>query len=324
MVDFILHIGLHKTATTTLQRALFYHHSQVYYLGRHRDYSGHRESRNMALYKRFIQPVLMEPESILSTDTINQALIELIDKELNQQKVIIGSWEHLASMNPDMFRQMLRNLMMVLDGNVKLMLTIRHPLSWIPSKYLHELKQIFLKRARHRSRNTFIELEDWLGIHHEHERLSRKFFFVDNIKQAVDIIGEDGIGVFVYEELLQKPHQFYGKICTYSNISYSECMRLVSRKCLNTRLTQSMLSVIQKTQASPINRLLWKFRSSASCRKQLARAATVDTDPAIISLTDIHKQAIITASRPAFDYLNQTFRLGLEQYDYPLSNSALK
>ena len=34
MTGIVIHIGFSKTGTTTLQRAVFPHHSQLYYLGK--------------------------------------------------------------------------------------------------------------------------------------------------------------------------------------------------------------------------------------------------------------------------------------------------
>lgn len=57
MTDMYLHMGLPKTATTTLQRCLFKHHSQIYYLGRDADVNPERGCISNDVHE-FLSPLL--------------------------------------------------------------------------------------------------------------------------------------------------------------------------------------------------------------------------------------------------------------------------
>ncbi|MFM8173338.1 MAG: hypothetical protein ACKN81_07315, partial [Pirellulaceae bacterium] len=47
----VLHIGLPKTGTTTLQTLLFEHHSGIGYLGKNRGFPGEKNCRSQQIYE---------------------------------------------------------------------------------------------------------------------------------------------------------------------------------------------------------------------------------------------------------------------------------
>ena len=86
---FLLHIGLPKTGTTTLQQSLFTSHPEIYYFGK---YSGNKIPRvcqSQEIYK-FLNPLIWDLSRSLDIEKHKIILREKILQGIDLGKLIIG------------------------------------------------------------------------------------------------------------------------------------------------------------------------------------------------------------------------------------------
>lgn len=319
MTCFVLHIGLPKTATSTLQNTLFARHSQIYHLGKARGYTAPMRTCNTAAYK-VLTHLLWKLESPFDIRNCQSILEHHILPELTNNQIITASWEGLGTINPDKFSLILERINRIFPEKFRIMIGIRNPCIWITSLYLQSLKGNFKKRNRSFSHTPYIKFDKWLGNGHTH-RLRRIEHCAKNIYTASSMLGKDSIGVFPYEELASEPGKYYRNICDFLGIQYDECMEIVSDKIYNPRITKGMLDLMQKTRKSPWLKSRWYMRSENSRRAALSDAGLLDNRPVKITLRPEQKKQINDFTQQYFDYFNSEFNLNLEQYDYPLSTN---
>lgn len=127
MSDIYVHIGLPKTATTTLQSHLYpkLPNDKVDYLGVHQP----RGEKKEALFEQFIQAV--------NRGGIKDIKIKISEK-LKDKKVLVISEELITVSEPHInWREKLKNLSKILTGfDYKIIVSVREPVSAMYSFYI--------------------------------------------------------------------------------------------------------------------------------------------------------------------------------------------
>jgi len=203
-----LHIGLSKTATTTLQRSLFRRHQQIHYLGQYVPSSVPMLCENHDIYQ-ILRPLLWDTDKPLNVPKLRQDLHCNLLRIGDPTKCLVASWEGLASRRLETNVAMIQRVQSVFGG-CKILLTLRNPLTRLPSEYIENLKGHFIKgNYRWMGRHPYISIEQWLERADAHGHFQNMISYGHTLRTAVSLLGRENVGVFLFEELHESPKSFF-------------------------------------------------------------------------------------------------------------------
>ena len=88
----------------------------------------------------------------------------------------------------------------------------------------------------------YIDIDEWLKRKiAKRKSLDNLFTYSRNIQTAVNLLGKENVGIFVFGELADNPDQYYSAICNFIGIDVTQGLELVRQKHLNQRITQAQL-----------------------------------------------------------------------------------
>jgi hypothetical protein len=322
MTDFVLHLGLRKTATTTLQRALFAHHSQIFYLGRYHRFPGTKECRSQELY-RVLEPAIWKVRKAFDLDAARRAIETGVLSEMADRQVPLGSWESLGSaMTPQTLSESLRRLE-GLFGGCRVMIMLRNPLTWVPSLYLQQLKKRFVKAEEQvpKGGRHLESVEQWFQRKSRDTGPAKLLAYADNIRAAAEVLGKPNVGVFLFEDLVVDSNGYYNKICDFLGIDVEECRSLTANQRQNQGMTVAQLAELQRIDAAWWSRVSWRFKSRVDRRRQLENGCGTQGVESAAARVDLPKaliRRIEEETRIPHRWLMAEFGLDLAQHGYPL------
>ena len=314
----VLHVGLLKTGSTTLQSTLFSKHSQLYFLGQCPGGSPANKSCRSEIVYQILRPLLWNPRKPFDAIEIRQMCQDKILSVLPDDRCLLGSWETLGNSSVDVHIERLDRIKKVF-GTCRIIFTLRNPLKQVPSWYLQHLEEAFLKQ-----KNKWMELSSFFNIDKWFENsCSRKGMkgnllnYTQNIQASIELLGKENVGVFLFEDLIRNPESYYRSLSSFIDIDGDETFTLCQQKHLNKRITQGQLDLIRRLYSSFLARALLPYLS-ARFRKTLLKKAARGTVPARIDLTPELHQIIVRDTRRGHRWLVDNFDLPLQEYDYPL------
>jgi hypothetical protein len=313
----LLHIGLPKTGTTTVQRSLFAHHSEIYYFGKDNESKFSKGCRSPEIYE-FLKPLLWDRSRPLDADKARRILQERILPKIEGDKFMIASWEALGNTGLNIHTERMNRLLSVF-GSLRIMMTIRNPLSWIPSLYLQNLSGNFIIRNRPwMGKLPYIDISEWFEkLTLSESSLNIISSYSRNIQAAVNLLGKENVGVFAFEELVENPDQYYSHFCEFIGIDVAQGLALTEEKHLHHRMTQNQIEFLKQMNSSKWNRFMLNLRKSPY-RAQILDAKSSDGIPAKVPLPPELKQTILEATRAGNRWIAENYHLPLEKYNYPL------
>ncbi len=107
----------------------------------------------------------------------------------------------------------------------------------------------------------YIDIDEWLK-----RKISKKltleetFPYSRNIQAAVNLLGKENVGVFVFEELVNDPERYYSAICDFIGIDVAQGLELTRQRHLNKRITQGQVEYLQRLSNSTFYKLILKFK----------------------------------------------------------------
>jgi hypothetical protein len=309
-----LHVGLPKTATTTLRNTLFTEHSEIYYLGDSANQHP-RGCRSEPIYQA-LQPLFWRyglPLRVSHTRAkLRESLGDVADRTL------VASWETLGQNRAELFQRMVVNTQAAFGG-LRLIFTLRNPLTRLPSAYLQALEGCALK-GQHHSMPTdvlYLPFDDWL-YRTRPDGHDYRFVFGDNLRFAVQHLGVDNVGVFLLENLQDDPKDFYQRIATFLGIDVDEA-RNQQQKHLNLAITTEQVAWLQRINAAAAERDHWLILSPEERdRRFTAIRQEGSGEKYRVPLSDEQKAYISKRSQPLNRWVAETFKLDLQRYGYPL------
>lgn len=315
-VPFVFHIGLPKTGTATLQKALFTKHPEVFYLGKDVKSSHPKGCATKEIFEN-LSPLVWKTSDRTNIEEKKDFFQEILSAKTGSFKVMLGSWEGLG--NVPIEKHLLRmKLISSVFENCRIMLTLRNPLTQVPSEYLQDIGGNFVKRNRHwMGMKPYIDVDQWFEKRvARHDGLENVLTYSRNIETALELFGRENVGVFVFEELIANSEQYYSDICQFIGIDSDLGVTLASDKHNNKRTTKGQLDFLMKLNHQPLARLVATCKGR-KYRKQLFETNSDDV-PAKATLSPHWKKEISETTKSGNRWLAETFNLDLAKHGYPL------
>ena len=314
-----LHIGLSKTATTTLQKSLFRRHPQIRYLGQYVPSNVSMCCESEEVY-RILRPILWETDEAIAYEHARTTLMPILQQAIERQQRLVASWEGLVSRSTEKNSEMLRRATR-LFGGCKILLTLRNPLTRLPSEYLENLKGHFIKKNNSwMGRAPYITFDEWLSRAEVSGHFQSMISYCETIQQAVQILGREQVGVFLFEELQVNPISFYSKLCRFLEIDIDQGIELTANRHLHPRRTEGEIRYLQSLNSHIISRMVISLAGNSMRRKLLERK--MDGMPATSpEFPGTWREKIIQLTGPGHVWLSKMFQLPLKDFGYPLGES---
>lgn len=314
-----VHVGLPKTATTTVQQFLFPRHPGIYYLGRWID--------SRRLFSREIQRMILAirggKATISEVARFRQQFTELRQSPPVRNKVVVLSDESLVTGSPDRRRRRAEALRNVF-GPSRVMITLRRPEALIESLYFQKLanEQVDGRRPIGR-RLAHFTIEEWLEANWARsERGSLAVLdYARTIELFAAVFGKDAVGVFLIEQLAQDADAYYRAICRFVGVDEQQGLALVRDQRANSRLPQQTIDRLRQISESKFRSVLFRY----SPRRLRRRMAGVDSDHvssrqmrAYQPIPESWRQRVIELTRDGNRRLAKEFGVPLHQFGYPM------
>lgn len=320
----VVHIGMPKTATKTLQWRLFAEHSEIYYLGRydgpafkaeHRKYVACRDQTVLGIMNEIAYENFLSPDIPRCTTELEGYL-----QEHNPDgKLVVWSWESYCT---DIAKNRLarcKNLK-ALFGEARIVVGIRNPLKLLESAYFQQLKRDNIGAHYRKGKAPFYtSIEKWIKKNHLND-IHDHLQYAETIRMYTEHFGRDKICVLPFELLLADQHRFYTQLCEFMGIGLDEALPLVQHNVDNTRWSTCQLERLKNISESTNERFQFRFASKAQRRAMLDLAR--DGSPAApgekarAPIPATLQNDILEHTREGNLWLEQTFGLNLRQYGY--------
>lgn len=296
----IFHIGANKAGSTTLQQALFARHPDVFNLGKPFE----RSTRGDAC--RAVDAVCALCEGEASPHPVG---VEIRDKwrasiESAGGRLPVFSHEELIRRRyyPENDILRLPNAIVQMAGPVRVMIVTRHQIELIESLYIHKANV-----ATYQPFDRWLKANDeWIGTYRFHE-----------IADAwAKVVGDENVGVFLFEELVRDPKSFADRLCSFIGIDSVQAALLLSDQHKNPRKSSRTQAYVKLR-----SKLLPRQSLGALLPEKVRERWRGFLEGGGASREPLPKQwltKIRDTYRDDNQRLAERFRLPLEQYGYPL------
>jgi hypothetical protein len=320
----LIHIGMPKTATKTLQWRLFSRHSEVYYLGRF-DGPQFEESRRFGCCRDKVVQQLMHQIAhgpIFDPDFDHCAqLIKSVYEEAGRANLVpVWSWESYSTDALSRRQVRARNLRRVF-GEANIVMVLRNPNALLESAYFQHMKRENVSEIRSYRRPPYYRtMDEWLRDNFYGEILPH-LQYGETVQAYVRYFGRDNVHVLLFEDLVENEKSFFEGICRLMQINVEEGLRLVSGERDNERWTMHQIEILKGVLTSSLRSFLFRFRGRAERLRLLGlddygipvkRGAK-----AIAPISPEWQTEILKVTREGNRWLEEQFGLPLTRHGYP-------
>jgi hypothetical protein len=320
--QFVLHIGLSKTGTTTLQQSVFLKHPEIRYLGKDRDMLDiPRECTSLKAHA-ILNPLLWDHQAPLDASSFLEAMESISEIPLAKTCLWLASWEEFGNRPLRIHLQSLRRIRQVF-GTCRMLVCLRNPLDRLPSEYLQELRYRYLELRSDSWRSWFHpfyrSLDCWMRIQRRTGHLQRLLGTGELVRESMAIVGPEHVGVLLYEDFIKDPAKFMNSLSGFLGVEALPALQTLHQESghLNARMTQGQYQYLRQLQGS-----LWKrYRCLRQKKRRRRREFTdhgKDGIPERAVLSEKWQQMVANETRQGHRWLAETFQLPLEEYGYPM------
>lgn len=320
----VIHIGMPKTATKTLQWRLFAGHSEIYYLGRfdgpqfrreHRRFSACRDGLVQQVMHEIAYDKVTDPDFDKCAGLMRQALAPAIEAGL----VPVWSWESYSTDTLAMRRQRARNLKRVF-GDAKILMTLRHPVALLESAFLQQLKRNNVGPGGRVGQPPFYcTIDDWLESEWQRD-VRHHLEYAETVRAYVSQFGIERVHVQVFEDLCADSRAFFTRVCGVLGVSAEQGLELVAGEKDNSAWTQNQLDALAAIRGSLWRSLRFRYADRRRRRAMLGLdrydVPAVAGAKARVRISDAGRARILATTRDGNLWLARAFQLPLEQYGY--------
>lgn len=320
----VIHIGLPKTATKTLQWRLFACHSEIFYLGRfeghffegkYRQFDKCRDQSVQKIMKQIVYDDIENPDF----SQCREVLAGIIEPAIKKNLLPVWSFEGYSSGSFEQRETRARNLKEVFD-EARIVMTLRNPVSLLESTYFHQLRRDNVGANGSRGRGPYSpSIVDWLKK--EITRGLRPLLeYAETLQTYVDLFGLENVSVFLFEELANDSQAFAKNICGVLDIDAGEGACLMAAKADNSRWTEVQLDALKRIKGSFLGSLKFRFSDKRSRRQMLSlsrqNTPLVSGPKAKASIPPEWQKQIFDATEQGNRWIEEMFNLPLSRYGY--------
>ncbi len=208
----VLHIGMPKTATTTLQGFLFPKHSQVEFLGRGYPAEGpmpahrHPSDAAFALLSELVYENWRSPDWARCRELTAQ----LLEPARELGKTPVFSWESLVEDRMHVRRARAENFREAF-GPCSVIITLRHPVKLVESLYLQMIRRDnWGGTVRRGDRPRYETIDRWLTKNWgtPGQPPSSHLEYPETIEAYAEVFGRENIHILLFEDFVESPDRF--------------------------------------------------------------------------------------------------------------------
>jgi len=320
----VIHIGMPKTATKTLQWRLFSGHSEIFYLGRfdgpkfqkyHKKYDYCRDAYVQSLMNQIAYGRVDNP----NYEECKKALTKIITPALKNNLLPVWSWESHFLAPLEIIQARAKNLKMVFD-KAKIIINIRNPIDLVESHYFQKIKVDNVGGDKYRKFFPYYQpIDNWLHDNYD-EYILCPLQYADIIQALAKQFGKDNVHVFLFEELTYKPRDYISRICHVMEINPEEGINLYGDKVENRRWTQNQINELIKTTKSIPKKIIYNFSCVRKRRKLLGldkyNMSIVYGKNAQANISSEWQEKIFNQTRQGNLWLQENYNLPLDKYKY--------
>lgn len=305
----VIHIGANKTASTTLQRALFRHHSGLYYMGEDGEaYSGYNSIVNAMVN----DDDLHFPE-LRCRDLFQSGLVRA---EAQDKTFLYSNEDVMTSRIPALCAKRLKSFI----PEAKVLLVIRNQHTALPSFYANH--GAFLKPAPPSYFRRYVSFDDWMSFQTQPMFIKygalASYYYHRLLSVYADLFGENNVHVLMFEEFVENKQTFVGKLCDILEVDVGEATRLLGGRHERQRITARMLAY-NRFRTS----FFWgvRFCDYLPGGQWVANAFTSYLESgasAKVDVPDAWRMKIIDLYGEDNSTLAKKYGLPLEKYGYPI------
>lgn len=296
----VFHIGANKAGSTTLQQALFARHAEVLSLAKPKPKADAEQAMNAivsACDDRRRGEIALDLETVRGL--WQRALADA------DGRVPVYSHEELIRYHlyGEPQPERLAKTVVAMAGPVRAVIVIRHQVRLIESLYIHKANS-----------SNFLQPDGWLAT--EPENFAFGYRFSEIAEAWTRVVGEDNVGVFIFEELAADSAAFARRLCSFMSIDADIGVQLLANQHQNIRKSARIQAYARlraaffpdvsfgKALPSPLRRG-WRNYLDGGRRAKVALPATWLSRINDYYSADNRKLA-------------KRFGLPLQSYDYPM------
>ena len=323
----VLHPGMGKTATTTLQQSAFCGHSEILYIGkdaRSKNQKGEKIPKGYTRqsYNELFAPILRQIKAAAYPDKVRGVLQAQFEAQPDKTLALM-SWEGLASSKPKNFEAVLKNLLGV-GYPLSVVFTIRNIVDWLPSSYLqfigqHFKKGTFTRLGGYFDLTPYMSFESWLKVKQRHRWAGPIPPIFDNIRIAIDLLGIQNVEIVFFETLKSSPEDFFGQISDFLEIDRDEFIQLARNYHANPRISEAQLEFVKQIDRSVINHLRWRFGSRRAFAKKFFSLRNENSKKAVVVCPQEVVGELAPRLRKEYAWLAETTGMDVEAMGYTVA-----
>ena len=225
----VIHIGANKTASTTLQRALFSHHSGLNYVGE--DGEGYEH------YKEIVDAMVNDDDLYFPAEQCNQLFSDILNRT-EQRTFLYSNEDVMTSRVPVQCARRLKSML----PEAKVLLVVRNQYTAIPSFYANH--GAFLKPAPPSYFRRYVSFDDWMNYQTMFIKYGAlaSFFYNRLLSIYSELFGEENTHVLMFEEFVKDKTSFVKKLSEILEIDIKEADQLLGERHERQRITSRMLA----------------------------------------------------------------------------------
>jgi hypothetical protein len=230
LAKIVIHIGLPKTATTTLQQLVFPAHPGMLYLGPKADF---------AVLDELMKAVCFADGLNYDSEHTKRSVARLLSSLPPDERPRLISLETLTAHGQDRLIKAKRLQQLLPDARI--ILTIRRPEDLLPSMYFQWLKGLGGKFS------SPMSLDGWLEQEWENRRSGAflRLQFAKILGTYRALFGGAGVLLLFYEELVTDVARFATKLSNFIGVDEFTTEQLLSGGKANPRMTKLRYSEVQ-------------------------------------------------------------------------------
>ena len=305
MTRTVIHIGSHKTATTTLQRCLFAKSKDLVYLGE--DCAGYEKYRDTL-------NSLVSDDDIHFSYEVAKGLFKNFVSSCGEKTALYSNEDIMTSRVPTQCAHRLKEFL----PDAEIILVIRNQLTAIPSMYANH--GAYLKMVPRRYWRRYVSFDDWMDYCTTFLKYSALdgFFYHRILDLYASLFGKKKIHILLYEDFVSNKEGFINDLCRILRIEAREASKLLGGKRERRRNTSRELRYHQFRSKFLWGRSISHYLPCGEALSRMWQNFLEKGGSANGFMSDYWRNKIIELYKEDNLKLLQDYHLSLKDYGYPV------